>query len=147
MRAAKDSDHFWASSGWGRADNGESEFLRLRNNPDFRFKSRISGLQLYRKPKMFNWLLMYVTIFVFNSEESKLTLSYSVKWSCWTFEETDRYSLAWNVCSPVMLEKSHWLSINVSIWRNKLWWRTSLAYRSYLNLTHSINNPLFEFSL
>lgn len=50
MRAAKDSDHFWASSGWGRADNGESEFLRLRNNPDFRFKSRISGLQLYRKP-------------------------------------------------------------------------------------------------
>ena len=41
MRAAKDSDHFCASSGCGRADNGESEFLRLKNNPDFRFKSRI----------------------------------------------------------------------------------------------------------
>ena len=41
MRVAKDSDHFCASSGCGRADNGESEFLRLKNNPDFRFKSRI----------------------------------------------------------------------------------------------------------
>ncbi len=45
MRAAKDSDHFWASSGCGRAENRESEFLRLKNNPDFRFKIRISELQ------------------------------------------------------------------------------------------------------
>jgi hypothetical protein len=41
MRAENDSDHFWASSGGGRADNEDSVLLR-RRNPS---RSRISDLQ------------------------------------------------------------------------------------------------------
>jgi hypothetical protein len=50
MRAAKDSDHFCASSGCGRVDKGDSEILRPRK-PDFIFKIRILDLKFPTKRK------------------------------------------------------------------------------------------------
>ncbi len=40
MSSVKDSDHFCASSGWGRADDGD----KLRRILDLKFRSRISEL-------------------------------------------------------------------------------------------------------
>lgn len=45
MRAVKDFDHFFASSGFGLTDKGESEAVS-RRNPDFRLINRISDLHL-----------------------------------------------------------------------------------------------------
>jgi len=44
IRAEKDSDHFWASSGGGRADKDDS-VLRRRRKPN---RSLISDLEIYK---------------------------------------------------------------------------------------------------